>query len=121
MVPGWKPHCHGLQMTIRNYGCCNPTEPTGKKIYETDNLLYRPTWSNDGSYLYFLDAEESSTVKVDLRRVAFSSNKKGSVENAAVVHAFSGNTYYFTFSEDNTRIVYDSQPLVTILFATIPG
>ena len=85
----------------------------GKKIYASDNRLWRPTWSNDGSFVYFLDVEESSNTKVDLRRVAFFSNKKGPFESAEIVHAFPGDTYYFTFSEDNTRIVYDSRPLET--------
>ena len=85
----------------------------GKKIYESDSRLYRPTWSNDGFYVYFLAVEESRTVTVDLYRVAFSSNKRVAFESAEIVHAFPGDTYYFTFSEDNTRIVYDSRPLVT--------
>ena len=85
----------------------------GAKVYAPPTQeLYEPRWSHDGAYLYFMCVDESSNMKVDLCRLAGSADIDDPVESAEIVYTFPVNTFYFTLSADNKRVLYDSQPVM---------
>ena len=84
-------------------------------VYESGLRLYQPIWDGEGKSLYFYQVKVAAGYSLELCSLAISPQTGQAMGDVEVLHTFPGSVYRMSFSEANSRLLYDSEPLVSNL------